>query len=753
MTTVRLGVIAAVLSVLSPITVMAQTDLTGTVEGRVLLKGVRDPVAGATVQLEGVERTATTDREGRFRFDAIPTGEYRLTAVDDFIEPCQTVITVIGGETVAVICYANPSPALLGEVLVEEPKDPADPSRREISRTELDGVPGANGDVIRVVQNLPGVALSGPATGYAPEGLVIRGTNPEDSKYFFNGFEIPQLFHFGALISVINAEVIEDIAYSPGGFGVRYGDAIGGYVDVTGRSPRNDRFGGVVDLSTYSAFVLMESPVGERTAAAAALRRSTIDQILPELIPRDQAAFTLSPRFYDYVAIVESLPNSANRIALTALGSYDHTALLREIEENEPFSPDTFDIEIGWHSVMLDWDFAPSRRVRQSLSAQFTYLENAFAFGSDLGVEATVYWPAVLEELSIAVGDWNELRFGAQGAFVVYDSSGVLPLLPKEGNLETSWTNADSTRFSDGSQTWTLDGWADDVMEPAAWVRVVPGLRVSHMQLIEETSLDPRLNAQFFPSERGTINTSVGVYHQWPDRDEMLPNLGNTELEHEVAYQAGAGFEYDFDRSYSVDAQAYYKYLDHLVIRTGPDVEEPYENTGRGVVYGAEFLARKRLTDRLFGWLSYSYGVSRRRDTPEAAWRYFDDDQTHNFIALASYTLGERKLWKVGGRWQIVSGKPFTEIESAVFNSETDSYLPIYSETINGKREQPYHQLDLRVDKLWVFNTWTLDSYIDLQNIYQRRYPVGYRYNFDYSKRKAIVYPTFIPSFGLQARF
>lgn len=717
------------------------------------MKGERTPVAGATVRVDGIEETQATDTGGRFRFDAVAPGERRVTVEGDFIETLAATVSVAAGQTTTVDLYAFAAPFLLDEVVVESEREPADMTRRKITKDELDGIPGANADVFRVVKNLPGVAMSGIPTQYGAEGLVIRGTGPEDSKYFFNGFEIPQLFHFGALVSLINAELVEDIAYLPGGFGVNRGDSIGGYVEVTSRAPRNDRLGGAVDLSTYSAFVLVEGPFNARASGAAAVRRSTIDYILPEIVPEEEAAFTISPRFYDYTALSQWRLNSANRLSLVALGSHDRTKLLAEIDENEPFSPDAFDIEIGWHTAILDWDFAPTSRVTQSFAAQFLYLENDFRFGRDQNVEATVYYPAFLEEISVAAGDWNTLRFGANGVFVVYDTSGVLPLIPKEGDPAMSWTNADATRFSDNSRTLGLDGWVDDVMEPADWLRLVPGVRVNHLDLTGETTLDPRLSARFFPTEKSAIKTSAGVYHQWPDRDEMLPNLGNDDLGAEAAYETGAGFEYDFGQGYEIDAQGYYKRLDNVIARTGPDADVPYENSGRGYVWGAEILARKRLTDRLFGWMAYTYSVSRRKDAPDAEWRYFDEDQTHNAIALASYTFGQRKLWKLGGRFQFATGKPYTPIESAVYNAETDSYLAIYSEDINSRRERAFHQLDVRVDKRWIFNTWTLNAYLDLQNVYWQRYPVGYRYNFDYSERRAVSYPTFIPSFGMTARF
>jgi hypothetical protein len=37
---------------------------------------------------------------------------------------------------------------------------------------------------------------------------------------------------------------------------------------------------------------------------------------------------------------------------------------------------------------------------------------------------------------------------------------------------------------------------------------------------------------------------------------------------------------------------------------------------------------------------------------------------------------------------------------------------------VNTKRISIYHQLDIRIDKKWFFKKWTLNAFLDIQNIY-----------------------------------
>lgn len=730
----------------------------GTIDGRVQVKAFRNPVVYAKVTIKGTEHSVITDSKGNFRFERVPPGTYTLVVDEETIKKYSREVTVAAGEITKARCYVSTFGYLLDEVVVTGEKEKGEIASKAISKEELNSVPGAGGDVIRVVQNLPGVA-SAPLSGQ--QGLVIRGTSAEDSRYLYNGFELPSLFHFGALISIINSELIEDITYYPGGFGVQYGGATGGIIEVSNRSPRTDRYGGVIDLSTYSAFALAEGPIGDKFAWAGAVRRSTIDLILPEVIPEDQANFTVAPAFYDYTLIMEGRPNDQNRVQAIFLGTDDQVALVGDFENEDPFSANSFEFRTSWHRGDLLWDFAPSSSVANMLGFSLLYSELRFDYGEDLWFGLTAWWPQMRNDFSVKAGKWNELRLGLEVGYQNADITANIIRPPKEGEASVSVLNEDTIEITDQYDDWLIGAYVDDVMEPIDWAQIIPGIRLDYDDILGDSTFDPRLAFKFFPVKKLTLKASAGIYHKWPGTDEIAENFGTTNLDAETAYQGSLGFEYNFGNEYakslangySIDLQGYYKHLEDLVSPTESDNEEPYANTGKGYVWGIELLARKQLTNRLFGWISYTFSQSKRKDREDTDWRYFDLDQAHNFIIVASYKFGKEKTWKLGGRWQYATGLPFTDVEGAIYNADTDSYIPIYSDKINDKRYRDHHQLDIRLDKLWKFNTWALLTYLDIQNVYWQEYPIGYMYNHDYSEKKAISYPTFMPALGLQAQF
>jgi len=96
----------------------------------------------------------------------------------------------------------------------------------------------------------------------------------------------------------------------------------------------------------------------------------------------------------------------------------------------------------------------------------------------------------------------------------------------------------------------------------------------------------------------------------------------------------------------------------------------------------------------------------------------WDNKHLLNLTATRSF----KKNWDVGIKWRFVGGSPYTPIDEyrssfvTAWNAKGRPYLD-YSR-FNEKRLSPFHQLDLRVDKQYYFDKWSLMFYLDIQNLY-----------------------------------
>jgi hypothetical protein len=100
---------------------------------------------------------------------------------------------------------------------------------------------------------------------------------------------------------------------------------------------------------------------------------------------------------------------------------------------------------------------------------------------------------------------------------------------------------------------------------------------------------------------------------------------------------------------------------------------------------------------------------------------------------------------------QLATGLPFTPYPGAVYNSDTDTYEPLYAPPLSA-RTPFHHQIDLRVDyRLVERGRFMLDMFVDLHNAYRNRDAIAYRYSYDYRERTAISALPLFPFAGLRA--
>ena len=124
-----------------------------------------------------------------------------------------------------------------------------------------------------------------------------------------------------------------------------------------------------------------------------------------------------------------------------------------------------------------------------------------------------------------------------------------------------------------------------------------------------------------------------------------------------------------------------------------------------------------------------------------------DFDYRHLANALVSYRISPS--WDISMRWRLTGGQPYTPFDMKQSIQRDWTYYDLTK--INTLRYPAYHRLDLRIDKSFVFKKWTLDAYLDIQNVYNRK-NVYYRFWNDAAEH-TVYYLPLIPFVGIQAGF
>jgi hypothetical protein len=168
--------------------------------------------------------------------------------------------------------------------------------------------------------------------------------------------------------------------------------------------------------------------------------------------------------------------------------------------------------------------------------------------------------------------------------------------------------------------------------------------------------------------------------------------------------------------------------------------------------YGLELLLDRALARDIHGWIGYSLLRSRNYREDLGEWGPTQFDQRHNLIALLSFGLP--RGFRFGVRFRVVSGNPDQPIYGASqhFGPFDSGYRPIRGQL--GDTYRPiFHQLDIRLDKTWHRKRASITTYIDIQNVYNLRYPELWMYTSDYRERSERIGLPIFPSLGLRVDY
>ncbi len=719
---------------------------------------VDDPLPGATVTLTGtpvagaepVTQKSVTDIKGRAVFRELPPGKWRVQVAAEGFKTFEVEETIDVGKRV----QATYRPKLSGDAIdieVKGERPPREVTVHTLNQEEITRVPGSNGDALRAVQNLPGVARPPALAGF----LIIRGAAPQESNIFIDGTLVPIAYHFGGLSSVVPSELLERIDFRPGNFGPEYGRVTGGIIDIGLRSPKKDRLHGLLQFDLVDGRTVIEGPIDEKTRFAVGGRRSWVDAWLGPVLRSVGVGVSTAPVYYDYQAILERDVTKNVTARLAFFGSDDRLAItLNTPAAGDPLAGGDLTTGIGFWRIQ--------GRVEQRLSDNLKWT-NSLAYGADY--------------LSFSAGDnyfqlysnpltWRSdvrAKLSKEATFVAgldylrssYDVSVKFPPPPAPGESSGPFFARPARELRGEGALYRPAAYAMLDLSPVKGLRLLPGVRVDYTRDSQSWNVGPRFAARYdvvqgFP--RTTLTGGAGVFHQAPQPQESLPPFGQAGVQNARATHYGLGFEQEFTKQVELSVEGFYKDLQRLVTRELAETSTAggvlYANRGDGRVFGAEVLLRYKSDSRFFGWLAYTLSRAERRLKPEDPMSLFQWDQTHILTVLGSYKLG--RGWQVGARFRYVSGRMYTPLVGGVADFDAGAYAAIPSVPPFGARIAPFHQLDVRVDKEWDFKSWKLAAYLDVLIVYNRQNPEGVSYNYNFTQSTSVTGLPILPVLGLR---
>lgn len=736
-----------------------------TISGEAVERGTRRKLSGVIVSVVELGLDAVTDEEGKFYVHGVPAGEYTVLAVHQRYARLQRTLSLAAEEeSVEVRLWMRKKGSNPYETIVEGERETLEVTRRTLQRKQLTSVPGTFGDPIRVVQSLPGMARTPFSTG----ALLIRGSNPDDSGIFIDGHRVPLIFHFLGGPSVLNAEFLDSIDLYPGGFPARFGRATGGIVTVESRSSKSDGVHGSADIDILDAGAYVRVPVGEHGSFSVAGRRSYLNFILGFMLPEPKEGSTLLvvPVYYDYQARFDYDLERHGKASVFLISSSDRLDVLSEDGDDEtslsletairffrvigtykrPFGDDlTLTISPAYGRDSVRFSSGQSEAENPFTNIEVRQDTLSYRARIDGRLHPRLYLDTGID-LESRVNHYEFLVPFADD--IAQPSSGIVDAPP-----ELTVRNIEKLAFG----VYADLGW-----DVTGRLRLIPGLRVDGYVLSGQTrlSVDPRLVGRYRFDERWLAKAYAGLFNQASEPEGYDREFGNPDLGLEHALHFGVGGEWTPSELWKVDAELYLVErfgLAHFTTATTNPDDDPtrvqpvnFQNVGVSDTIGLEVLVKREVTDNMYGWLSYTLSRSLQQRGPDAEVRPTLFDQRHVLNAVASYTLDAG--WEFGARFQLASGGPRTPIVGATFDSDFGGYAPVRGPS-RSARLPLYHKLDVRAEKTWLFNNWSLSAYLDIQNLYNAKNVEAIQHDYRYRDTAPVTSVPFLPTLGVKGQW
>ncbi len=724
----------------------------GTIKGKIVNAKSNEPLEFANIIIQGTLIGSTSDLDGNFIFTGIDPGFVRLVVSSvGFETTVSSEIQVQGNQTTFVDVSVPEAAFTIQEVVVRKninvKRIESPISVLSIGVQEIEKSAGANRDVSKVVQALPGVGATDPNRN----DLIVRGGGPSENVFYLDGIEIPVINHFatqgasGGAVGVLNPDFIREINFYTGAFPASRTNALSSVMEIRQKDGSRDRVHTKLSVGASDAAITVDGPLSKKTTFIVSARQSYLQFLFKAI------GLPFLPTYNDFQVKLKYEIDKKNEISFIGIGAIDDLVLNKYDDPAKP-ATESQKYLLSYLPIYKQWNYTVGavykhfndKHIDNWILSRNMLRNNNYKFiGNDdklPKINANLISDYLSDEAE------NKLRFerdyrslpvklkvGAGIRYSHYTNSTYRNIfgLPQPLTYNTELNLFGYQAFAQAS-----DEYLDDRLKLSIGLNVVANNYNSNMKN-PLNQLSPRLSASYAVNERFDINANIGRYAMQPAYTTLGFKNSNNEyvnranLKYIASNQVIAGVEFRPQDKMRLTVEGFYKQYENypMSVREGISIaskggdfgqigDEEITSTGKGRAYGLEFLYKIMEWNNLNITSTYTYFRSEFTDI-NGKYRPSSWDTRHLFNLIGSYKFA--KSWNIAGRWRFVGGAPYTGIDSisyvrAAWEVTKQPYLD--NANFNSERLPNSHQLDIRIDKEFYFKKWVLNLYADVQNVY-----------------------------------
>ena len=721
----------------------------GVLKGKVVDAVNNEPIPFANVLITGTDIGTTTDNDGNFTFTALEPGFKRVkVSFVGYQEKVSEEVRVTNANDGYIEVQLEQKDQELEEVTVS-PSSFINSVESPISTTsigvsEIEKAPGASRDISIVLQSYAGVSSSASFRN----DIIVRGGGPSESSFYLDGVEIPNINHFatqgasGGPVGILNADFIREVDFYSGAFPANRGGALSAVFDFKQATGNEEEVNFSGSLGASEVAATLDGPIGDKTTFIASARRSYLQFLF------DFIGLPFLPTFTDFQFKTRTRFNESNELILLGVGAIDNFELNTGIDnpdKQQEYILSTIPVNEQWNYTTgaVYKHYAENSYQRVVLSrnhlnnTSYKYLDNVEDPGNLIYDYTSNEIETKIRLENITRRNGYKFTYGFGGELAEYTNDTYQKRFygnqEVEVNYETSLQLWQWNAFAQLSKSWF-----SEKLSASLGVRTDANDYSSSMSNPLD-QLSPRFSVSYMLTDKWSVNANYGRYFQLPpytslgyqENDEFV-NKDN-DLKYIQSNHYIAGVEYLLNENTQISVEGFYKkYADYpasvndslALANKGADFgvigNEEVVPSAEGRAYGVEIEGRIKDLKGLS--LNSSLTLVRSEFENYNSDELIPSAWDNRYIFLSTISKAFQNNWTVGVKFRYLGGLPYTPYaleKSAQVEAWNTRGGPFKDNSrINEKRLDPFQQLDLRVDKEFFFSEWSLNLYLDIQNLY-----------------------------------
>jgi outer membrane receptor for ferrienterochelin and colicin len=742
----------------------SMSQATSAIGGVVVNKNSQAGLPGISIQLTPGGKSAISDSVGNFRIAGIIPGTYAISFSGIGFQP-KTIsnLVVTSGNEVTLQVELEPQASQLNTIVVSGRKNSARVATIEsplsiqrLTTEDIKANPGGNFDISKVIQSLPGVG-GGIGGGSFRNDIIIRGGSPSENVFYLDGIEVPIINHFstqgsgGGPQGILNVSFIEDVRLSTSAFDARYDNALSSVFQFKQKAGNANRLQGNIRMSASEVAATFDGPLSKNTTFLASARRSYL-QLLFQAID-----LPIRPNYWDFQFKTTTKIDKKTTLSFLGIGAIDEFSFaapkeatpekLYVINSSPAVNQNSYTIgtslkrltDKGFINISLSRNLLNNRADK--------YLDNKNPVEADrtFRINSTETENKFRFDVNNTYGEWK-LSYGATAQLVEFDNSFFQivsnAVKDAQGNIIKPAIALNSSSDVNFLRYGAFVQAGRRLLNNRLGLSV--GLRTDannnekdNQNLLKQMS--PRVSLSYAITDKWNISASYGQYFRLPSFTQMAftTNINGQAFSNPDDYIKSthwvAGFEFLPSSTTRFTIEGFYKRYNNYPVSVidgislgnkgtefGAIGNEPVVQNGKGRVWGLEFFAQQKLTQRFFGVFSYTFYRSEfsglNGKFVPANW-----DNRHLISATLGYKF--KRNWELGLKFRYQGEAPYTpyNLEQSRVNYHTLGTGVFNFDQVNTLRLPAFHSGDLRIDKKWNYRKLTLDLFLDITNFYSSK--------------------------------